>query len=145
MKNRLILLVGLFAIIAFTCKAQEIGKIYPKAEAKVKFGAVIDSVIFPVADMKKLLEGTKNYAMFKIANGKAIILGDGRKVLYPNVAKVDSSQAFCYCSKSKLLELMNTVSANTNTVSLEMHKFYFTITYGDSTLEDVLICPPFCD
>jgi hypothetical protein len=149
MAKRLFYFCCVLFIFSATCKSQEIGKIYSKAEAKVKFGAVVDSVIFSVTDLKKILDGTEKYAMFKISKGKVVILGDKRKVLYPKDAKVDSSEAFCYLSKSKLLELLtlsdSKASVKTNTVSFEMHKLYFSISNDTSTLEDVLVCPPFCD
>lgn len=148
MKKRVLITLCLFVTLTIVCKAQEIGKIYPKSEAKAKFGPVIDSVAFSVSDLKKILDGTEKYAMFKVSKGTVKILGDGRKILHPKDARVDSTEAFCLCSKSKILELLNTSNANTktnaDTLSIEMHQLYFTITYGDVTLEDVVVCPPFC-
>ncbi len=142
MGKRLFLLFCLMFLISATCKSQEIGKVYSKEEAKVKFGAVIESVIFSAGDFRNILTGTEKVVMMKIVNGNVIILGDGRKVLYPQDAKVNSTDPFSLCSKSKMLELLGL--SDSSTLSFEQRKEHFTISYGMSTLEDVVVCPPFC-
>jgi hypothetical protein len=125
-----------------TCKSQEIGKIYSKADAQAAFGVVKDSVSLSADDLRKILTGTENFVMMKVVNGKVIILGDGRKVLYPPNAKVDATDPFSFFSKSKVLELLKL--SDSSTLSFELRKYWITISYGMSTLEDSLICPPWC-
>jgi len=142
MGKRLFYLCFVLFVFSATCKSQEIGKIYSKADAKAAFGVVKDSVSFSADDLRKILTGTDNFVMMKVVNGTVIILGDGRKVLYPQDAKVDAADPFSFFSKSKVLELLKL--SDSSTLSFELRKYWITISYGMSTLEDSLICPPWC-
>jgi hypothetical protein len=138
----LFFLFCLMFLFSATCKSQEIGKIYSKADAKAAFGIVKDSVSFSADDFRKILTGTEKFVMMKLVNGKLIILGDGRKVLYPPDAKVDPNDPFSFCSKSKVIELLKL--SNSSTLTFEQRNFWNTISYDTDVLEDMVVCPPWC-
>ncbi len=129
----------LFATVSFS---QTIGKIYSREDANSLFGNVIESVPINQSDLISILNQTQNYIMFQINNGELIILGEGRSVLYPIGKTVSSNEVFALVSKSKVIELLSLGSGNT--ITLEKRQYYFTVTFGLNTLEDLLWCPPFC-
>ena len=83
-----------------------------------------------------------NDIMFKLVNGNLIVLGEGRKVLYPEETVVSDSDVFARFSSSKASELLSTgVDDN---VYVEQRGDTTTINYGDNILEDGVNCPPIC-
>jgi len=48
--------------------------------------------------------------MFKLVNGNLIVLGEGRKVLYPEETVVSDSDVFALFSSSEASELLSTAS-----------------------------------
>lgn len=134
----------LFCILFITNKeySQTVGKIYSKSEANTLFGTVIESVQMSVDQFKTIIEKTTNVVMFKVSNGKLIILGDNRNVLYPGGKTVDPNEIFYLASKSKVLELLGLSSENA--ISIEKRTNTTTLTLGSYTLEEFWICPPYC-
>lgn len=141
MKIRIIslLLVIFSSSIAFS---QVIGKIYSKDEADKLFGKVIESAQLSVPDLNLLLAQSQNNIMFSILNNQLVILGDNRKVLSATTQNISASVIFAVCSKSKLLELLN--YGDDIKISFEKRLNNPTITFGAHTLEDLVICPPYC-
>jgi hypothetical protein len=129
----------LFSTISFS---QTIGKIYPKEEANVLFGNIIEFVSINPSELISILNQTENYCMFQVQNKKLIILGDGRKVLYPTGTIVSSNEIFALFSKSKVMELLG--SGSGTIITVERRESYLTVTFGLLTLELAVWCPPFC-
>ncbi|NJD22585.1 MAG: hypothetical protein FIA82_07950 [Melioribacter sp.] len=131
--------IFLFSTVSFS---QTVGKIYSKEEANTLFGNVIDSASVSLCDLISAINQNQNYVMFQIINGELIILGDGRKVLYPVGKNVDPNEVFALYSKSKVVELLCLSSGNT--VAVEKRQSHLTVTFGLNTLEESWLCPPFC-
>ncbi len=131
--------VFLFSSVSFS---QAVGKIYSREEANNLFGNVIDSTSISLCDLISAINQTQNYVMFQIINGELIILGDGRKVLYPVGKIVDPKEVFALFSKSKVIELLCLSSGNT--VAVEKRQNHLTVTFGLNTLEFGEPCPPIC-
>jgi hypothetical protein len=138
-RNISLFLIVFFSSIAFS---QEIGKIYSKDEADSLFGKVIESAELSVSDLNSLLTQSQNNIMFSIVDNQLILLGDNRKVLSPTTKDVSDSDIFAVCSISKLLELLN--YGDDSKISFEKRLNNPTITFGAHTLEDLVVCPPYC-
>lgn len=131
--------IFLFSTVSFS---QTVGKIFSQEEANNLFGDVIESVPINLCDLISAINQTQNYVMFQIIRGELIILGDGRKVLYPVGKNVDSKEVFALFSKSKVMELI--CLAGGNAVTVEKRQSHLTVTFGLNTLEESWPCPPFC-
>lgn len=144
--NRKVLVIpaAIFFVVAFSSAvfSQPIGKIYTVEEANKLFGKAIDTVTMAKSNLLPILKRTQKNTMFKIANKELIILGDGRKVLYPKNKIVKPDDRFHFFSKSKVLELMKL--SNSTKVHFETRQNTLTITSGINTLEEAMWCPPFC-
>jgi len=137
------LLTAIFILVFSTVSfSQTIGKIFSKEEADKLFGDVIESTSMSLCDFISNINQTQNYVMFKENNGELIILGDGRKVLYPVGKKVEPEEVFALFSKSIVVELLCLSSGDKITV--EKRKEHLTVTYGLNTLEFAEWCPPNC-
>ena len=151
--KRIIILLS-FIVILISCtsgtqttatksvETQAIGTIFDKAEADKLFNNVIESVNMSRSELDLLLGRTENYLMFSINNGELVILGDGRKVLYPAGKVINPSDVFYMVSKSKVNELLN-LGAGTE-IFFERRLKVFSITKDMNTLEESLPCPPNC-
>ncbi len=131
--------IFLFSTVSFS---QTVGKIFSQEEANNLFGNVIESIPINLCDLISVLNQTQNYIMFQINNGELIILGDGRKILYPIGKNVDPKEVFALYSKSKVIELLCLGSGNT--VAVEKRQSHLTVTFGLNTLEFSEWCPPIC-
>ena len=141
--NSKVLLVIFFTLLFSTVSfSQTVGKIISQAEANNLFGGVIESAPISLCDLISVLNQTQNYIMFQINSGELVILGDGRKVLYPAGRNVDSKEVFALYSKSKVIELL--CSGGGNIVTVEKRQSHLTVTFGLNTLEFSSWCPPFC-
>lgn len=134
-----ILLIFLFSSVNLS---QTIGKIYKSDEANKLFGNVIDAISFPQSDLLQIANNTQNYLLFSLSNGELTILGDMRLVLYPVGKTVDSNEVFYVYSKSKVAELLK--QSPSDKVIFEARQKTLTLSSGTSTLEEALLCPPFC-
>jgi len=138
------------AIIVFLCiiflstvsYPQTIGQVFSKGAADTLFGNVIESVSITQSDLDSVLNQTQNYIMFQIINGELIILGDGRKVLYPAGKNVGPDEVFSLFSKSKVIELLGL--GNGTIIAVEKRQCHLTVTFGSNTLELSWPCPPLC-
>ena len=137
----IIVTVAIF-VMNFSCFSQVYGKLFTSKVANQKYGAVVDSVKFSVKDFQMLLKETDKYAMFKIVNNSVIILGDGRKVLYPGSVKVEPEDVFILYSKSVIEDLISVGDADS--IYFEQRKEVFSVTVGNVTMEIGVFCPPFC-
>ncbi|MCX6168678.1 MAG: hypothetical protein NTX65_05040 [Ignavibacteriales bacterium] len=122
--------------------SQPIGKIFTKEEANNLFGNVIDSVSIKQGEITSVLNQIQSYIMFQVSNGELVILGEGRKLLYPIVKNVGPDEVFALFSKSKVVELLS--SGTGETISIEKRQNHLTVTFGLLTLEEAVWCPPFC-
>ncbi|MFH1195202.1 MAG: hypothetical protein V1720_05790 [bacterium] len=122
--------------------AQVIGEIFTKDEADKKYGNVVKSIQLDVAVLKSLMAKTQDSIMFNIRDDEVIILGDGRKALYPAGAVVGNNEVFNRYSVSKVVELLN--GGTGATVEIEERDEVLSITYGQNTLEFSAPCPPLC-
>lgn len=122
--------------------AQNYGKIFTKIEAEKIFGKVTESHSFIRADFDMIMKGTEKTIMFKFIGGQLVILGDQRKLLYPESFKVDPKEQFYLFSKSMVDELL--LKEEALEVAIEHRQFSTTVTNRDFTLEESMICPPIC-
>jgi len=122
--------------------AEDIGKIFTKAEADQLFGPVLESKTMSTAQLQELSIKTNRNIMFLLKNNQITILGDSRKLIYSSDKFTDENQVFHLYSLSKVVELI--YKAGKDTVQFENRKDVFTITSGEYTLEVAAPCPPYC-
>ncbi len=123
-------------------ESQSLGEIITSDTAEREFGSAGISVSFPSEQLLSIAEMTSNLLMFNIIEEKLIILGDNRKVLYPEGFIISAETVFKVFSKAKVLELIDSGGADVN--SIEFRGETLTISNNDSTLEYGTICPPWC-
>lgn len=144
--KRLYYLVVVFTIATLIgntlCFGQVAGKLFPEYVANQKYGAVIDSVEFPIKNLKNWLNQSHDYIMFKIVNNSLIVLDQDRKVIYPTGAKVDTADVFSMYSKSVVEDLISV--GDTKAVVFQQREKVLTVTVGNVTMEVSALCPPFC-
>jgi len=121
---------------------QPLGQLLSKEEADKQFGPVLSGVEMESTQISSLFAKSDNVLMFNIINGQAVVLGNGRKVLFPEDANIDSETVFHVYGISILQELLE--KGNSPVSSLEMRKDVFSITNGATTLEFSANCPPYC-
>lgn len=121
---------------------ESFGIIIPGDTAEREFGSAGVSVPFSSEKLLSIAEMTANLLMFNIIEEKLIILGDNRKVLYPEGLNVPADTIFKVFSKSKVLELIKSGSGDENFI--EFRGDTLTISNNDSTLEYGSLCPPWC-
>lgn len=141
-KSKALLVFFYILLIPAASFPQTVGKVFSREDANNLFGKVIESVSINQSDLISVLNQSQNYIMFQINNGELIILGDGRKVLYPVGKDVNSNNVFALFSKSKVMELLSSRSGNT--IAIEKRQNHLTVTFGLLTLEESILCPPFC-
>ena len=119
------------------------GRIISQPEADAQFGPAIESVTFDPFKLKTIIEAAGSVAMFRLVDGNAAILGEGRKSLYPDSsALIPAEDVYHLYSCSLLLELIEKGSGAP--VCLENRKEVFSLTCGANTLEYGTLCPPIC-
>jgi hypothetical protein len=121
---------------------QSLGEIISRNEAEQQFGSVGISTSIESVRLQQLAGMTSDLMMFHIMDGKLVILGDKREVLYPEGASVPAETVFRVYSKTKVLELIEAGGAEDN--SVEFRGETLTISNGDSCLEFGSLCPPVC-
>ncbi|MHC1738465.1 MAG: hypothetical protein AB9882_10685 [Ignavibacteriaceae bacterium] len=138
------LLIVLFLLASVQILPQDgvVGKIIPKNEAYRLFGNVTQSVSFSTDQLISLLPETEKYVMFQFINGNIYVLGDKRKVLFPENGSVENHQVFHLLSKSILLQLF--IYGKSSVTFIEKRGNILTISNGDFTLEYTYPCPPYC-
>lgn len=144
--KRLYYLVIAFTVTIFlgniNCFGQVAGKLFPKYIANQKYGAVTDSIEFPVKNLENWLNQTDKYIMFKIIKNSVIVLNHDRNVIYPEGAKVDSADAFTEYSISVVEDLISV--GESESVFFEQREEVLTVTIGNVTMEVGILCPPIC-
>lgn len=135
-----IFVIFIFSSITF---GQTTGKIFTKDEADKLYGDVIVSVQISVSELNSIISQSQNNVMFRIKDKQLVFLGDNRKVLLGTSRNIDSSDVFAVCSKSKLLELLN--YGDDSIIYFEQRTSRPTITFGMHTLEQLGLCPPYCN
>jgi hypothetical protein len=123
--------------------AQTYGQLFTKQEADKKFGPVLQSITLPKPTVQNFLSKTNNYIMFRVENNNVIVLDNKRNVLFPQGHTINSSDIFSMYSVSVIQELLS--RANENSVLIEQRSEVLSVTYGGSTMELGVHCPPICD
>jgi len=121
---------------------QTYGKLFLKADAEQYYGTVAISFPFSTKEVFSFLKQTDKALMFNINDNKLFILGDGRKLIYPDSAVVSKKEVFRVFSTSLIRELIN--KGKSKTINFEKRKSVFTISNGAYLLELSELCPPIC-
>ena len=137
-------IISIILICSISYPQNIVGKLYTKAEANSLYGLVINSVPISSMYLINLTSQTTNYLMFRILNGNIIILGDKRAALYPTNAAISEKDVFRYLSISLIQKLIKNGNSPTTYVEIRNNEI-LTITNGVYTLENTVLCPPFCD
>ena len=137
------LLISIIFICNISYSQNIVGKIYSNVEANSLFGPVTVSVQISSSQLYSLTTQTTNYLMFRILSGNLTILGDKRVVLFPLNSIVNPQDAFRYLSVSLIQKIIK--DGNTPLTNIEIrNNGILTITNGTFTLEESVLCPPFC-
>lgn len=141
----------LLALLFFSCSTtSRIGKIFTTQDADKLFGNVIYSVEIDPELLLDLLNKTEKNIMFGLINKNLIILGDNRKLIYPEKAEYKETDVFTVYSKDVVKELLSISSLkkqNSNepeTVYVEQRREVLSVSTEKQTLESGLKCPPNC-
>lgn len=118
------------------------GKIYTKEEADKLFGKVIESVAVDIEKFNSIMAMTETNIMFRVMNETLFILGDDRKVLYPAGSSVTKEEVFHRAGKPVIEELLS--QCKNAQVIVERREDCTTLTYGNNTVEEMVLCPPYC-
>lgn len=147
-----VLLLGVSSLQA-QGKFGEVGKLFTKQEAKVTFGKVIGTLTIKAQDLRKALEGAKDYVFFTIKNNRIVIRDENKNRLTEEDEWLDKGEPLYMFSKTMIMKLLqngyekadNSVqSTKAQVVYVEIRPEVLTLTAGDTTLELSLICPPIC-
>ena len=145
MTKKGVLYLAVFFIFAsgIVASAQSIGKIFSKADADSAFGKVFYSQTIGKAKLDSLISDSTNVLMFRVTETELIILNKDRITVYPDNRKVDKSEPYFAYTKDKIKELINSNKDNAE-VLVEARGSTTTLTYGNLTVEQSALCPPFC-
>lgn len=134
--------VLLFFFLFTNQHAQIFGKFFSKNEADKLYGKVLESYSFIKTELLKIITETDSTVMFNFLNGSPVILGDQRKLLYPDSITVSKEEKFYLYSKSIVEKLISLYDYKE--IYIEQRENNLTLTNGNTTLEESMICPPFC-
>ena len=141
----------LLALLFFSCSTtSRIGKIFTTEDADNLFGNVIFSVEIDPDLLLDLLNKTEKNIMFGLIDKNLIILGDNRKLIYPEQAEFKESDVFTVYSKDIVNELLSyniLRKQNDNepeTIQVEQRREVLSVSTDKQTLESGLKCPPSC-
>ncbi len=95
-----------------------------------------------IKEFNSLMALTDKNIMFRVENGKLLILGDDRKALFPSGYAVKSEVVFARASKSMVAELLST--SKDMQIIIEKRENCTSISYGENILENLFDCPPIC-
>lgn len=136
-------LIILCFFITSLSTAQESGKIITSQEANNKFGAVGYFVSVPKSLFEESLKKTEKSLMFKLTDEGLVILSSNRSVIFPQNAKVSDEDIFTVYSSSIILDLLK--RGEGQDLRIEQRAEVLSITFGLSTLEFGIPCPPNCN
>lgn len=140
---RIISLVTFISIFSFTSlHAQEIGQIFTKEEANIKFGKVLESKPVSTLTVANWLSSTGDKIMFQLKDNNINALGDSRELLYSTSNYSENNEVFHMYSRSKVVELID--KGRQAITYFENRENVFSITNGGYTLEYSMGCPPYC-
>ena len=138
------ILISIIFICSISYSQNIVGKIYSNTEANTLYGPVLSTVPISSIQITKLTFQTTNYLMFRILNGNLTILGDKRIGLYPATATISAKDVFRYLSISLIQKIIK--DGNSPSTFIETrNNGVLTITNGVYTLENAVMCPPFCN
>lgn len=140
---RFLLLAFMLLTLTGLLEAQTHGKLYSKEEADAVYGAVISSIPIKTAELQQLINRAGDEILFNILDNKLVILGKGRKALYPAGFAVDKETVFMMYSVSVVKELLD--KGKDETTKVEKRKDVLSLTNGAYTMEFASCCPPICD
>lgn len=120
------------------------GKVFTRIEAESQFGSIRKNIQFSAADLTNLLEKAGENIMFKIKNGKLIILDSKRNVLYPEGEKIDDKEVFNLYSVSMVKQFMDS-NKDQEMLDFEEREKAFTISGENLILDLSSDCPPWCE
>lgn len=146
-----LIFASLLAFLFFACTpASKIGNLFSNEEANQLFGNVIYSVEINSNELYNLLDKTEENIMFGLINKNLIILGDNRKLIYPEKAEFKESDVFTIYSKDIVKELLTNSSLKKQksnepeVVSVEQRREVLSVSTDTQTLETGHKCPPSC-
>ena len=129
--------------ISVTLYSQDAGKIYTAEQADQLFGKVVESIKMPTSTVRYWLKKSDNSLMFNIINGKLIVLGDNRELVYSSIDFTDKGEVFHLYSQSKVAEVIE--KGRKTATFIEKRSSVLSITNGAFTLETSWPCPPNCN
>lgn len=138
------ILISIIFLCSISYSQEIVGKFYSNTDANVLYGPVLSSVPISSIQLSNLTFQTTNYLMFRILNGNLTILGDKRKVLYPMNSSVKPEEVFRYLSVSLIQKVIKDGNSAMTSVELR-NNGVITITNGVYTLEEMALCPPWCN
>lgn len=136
------LFLTIFLLTALTINAQSVGKLFKKTFADTTFGKVKIAKTLSVEMMEKFIADSTDALMFKVTKDELIVLNKNKQPLFPPEKKVDPKDYFFWFTKDKIKELL-AIKADGD-IMVEMRNSTITLTYGEETLEQSSLCPPFC-
>ncbi|MEW5844188.1 MAG: hypothetical protein AB1775_13090 [Bacteroidota bacterium] len=145
-------------------KHGEIGKVFGKQEANVLFGKVIGSVQIKVSDLQKAIDRGGDYIFFMVKHSQLVVADEKRESLRDDGEQIGKDEVMYIFSKSQVKKLLQarastddakvsdktgsaksvSTTAATATVTAEVRADVLTLSYGATTLEQSLVCPPAC-
>ena len=137
------IIISIIFICSISYSQNIVGKIYTNAEANSLFGPVKISVEIASSQLNNLTFQTTNYLMFRILSGNLTILADKRMVIYPVNSTINPQDVFRYLSVSLIRKIINNGNSSVTLIE-ERNNGIITLTNGIYTLEDSVLCPPFC-
>lgn len=129
-------------VFVVNAHSQSVGKIFGKSEADILFGKAQASVNLEKDILIELNKKTNDGLMFRIFDTEVVILDGKRNIMYPDKRVIADDVVFYYLSKDMISNLLSV--SKDNIVNIEMRESTLTITYGEETLENTMLCPPFC-
>ncbi len=161
-----ITVVLLFFVVSNFSYAQgkhgDIGKLFDKHEANVLFGKVIGSVQISVNDLQNALDKGGDYIFFMVKHSHLIVANEKRETLTNDNEAIGKDEVMYVFSKSEVKKLLQagasdsknldkkgsissiTTSTATDFVWAEVRASVLTLTFGATTLEQSMACPPLC-
>ena len=137
------IIISIIFICSISYSQNIVGKIYTNAEANSLFGLVKISVEISSSQLNNLTFQTTNYLMFRILSGNLTILADKRMVIYPVNSTINPQDVFRYLSVSLIRKIINNGNSSVTLIE-ERNNGIITLTNGIYTLEESVLCPPFC-
>lgn len=120
-----------------------IGEIFQTKEADNLYGIAEQAFAIQTEIIKQLLNRSTKYLMFAIINNNIAILGDERKLLYPDDIKINDNDVFRIFSIPMVSELLSL--GNESDTFVELRKDgVLSVTNGSFTMEIGQPCPPYC-